>query len=123
MSLLQVFNQELEDKCTFLLRDDGIFFAGFINNNGRLFAGGFKENSQLIESETTKQMLCMTQSLTTSMRQDFDHCFGPVHYTVSKGKKITMISFKLEQFVFLSLIDSNHDVISMVEKIEKVLMD
>ncbi len=117
MSSLQTI---LEEKCAILLKEKEIFFAGLINKSGRLIAGGLKLEMNL-EDEFEREKLFMTYVLMNSMNKDYDYCFGSMRYTAVKREKTTMMSFSIDSFLFLIVIDAKEDIEKEASKIEKII--
>lgn len=105
-----------------LLKENEVFFAGFINKNGRLIAGGFKSGMESIVSGQDREMLFLEDVLMASFRKEFDDHFGKVRYTVSKREKLTMISFSFESFVLMVSVDSAVSIEQETSKIEKIVL-
>ena len=111
----------LEAKCGSLLNEKEVLFVGLINKRGRLVAGGFKTGVSSIEDEAERQKFYMEYVLMASMRKDFDYYLGPERYTVSKRETISMISFSVDQAIFLVAVDPKEDIEKEASKIEKII--
>jgi hypothetical protein len=57
-------------------------FAGVINQNGRLVAGGIKEGITPSSSERDDEMLFMELALRVKMRKEFDKQLGGVNFAL-----------------------------------------
>jgi hypothetical protein len=110
-----------DQKCTLLLQEDEIRFAGFINSMGRLVAGGFKEGTTPLEDEAERQKMYMELALRVSMRKDFDYSLGPVKYTASRRQKAVMISFPINSNVLLISTEPTVDIDKLANKIMKII--
>ena len=110
-----------DQKCTLLLQEDEIRFAGFINSMGRLVAGGFKEGITPLEDEAERQKMYMELALRVSMRKDFDYSLGPVKYTASRRQKAVMISFPINSNVLLISTEPTVDIDKLANKIMKII--
>jgi len=110
-----------DQKCTLLLQEDEIRFAGFINSMGRLVAGGFKEGIIPLEDEAERQKMYMELALRVSMRKDFDYSLGPVKYTASRRQKAVMISFPINSNVLLISTEPTVDIDKLANKIMKTI--
>src|SRR2546427_6590595 len=99
-----------DQKCTLLLQEDEIRFAGFINSMGRLVAGDFKEGIAPIEDEAERQKMYMELALRVSMRKDFDYSLGPVRYAASRRAKAVVMSFPINSNVLLVSAESSVDI-------------
>ncbi len=110
-----------DQKCTLLLQEDEIRFAGFINSMGRLVAGGFKEGIIPLEDEAERQKMYMELALRVSMRKDFDYSLGPVKYTASRRQKAVVISFPINSNVLLISTEPTVDIDKLANKIMKTI--
>ena len=110
-----------DQKCTLLLQEDEIRFAGFINSMGRLVAGGFKEGIIPLEDEAERQKMYMELALRVSMRKDFDYSLGPVKYTASRRQKAVVISFPINSNVLLISTEPTVDIDELANKIMKTI--
>ena len=97
----------LEKRCSQLLSDEQIRFAGVINKMGNLVAGGFKEGVEPFQNDAKQRMLYMQMVLEISMRREFDSALGQVNYTASNRNKALMITVPLEDKIVL--VSSNPD--------------
>lgn len=110
-----------DQKCTLLLQEDEIRFAGFINSLGRLVAGGFKEGVTPFEDEAERQKMYMELALRVSMRKDFDYSLGPVKYTASRRQKAVVISFPINSNVLLISTEPTVAIDKLANKIMKTI--
>jgi len=110
-----------EQKCTILLQEDEIRFAGFINSLGRLVAGGFKEGIIPLEDEAERQKMYMELALRVSMRKDFDYSLGPVKFSASRRKNAVMISFSIHSNILLISAIPTVDIDKVANKIMKTI--
>ncbi len=92
---------ELEKRCSILLGDDQIRFAGVINKMGNLIAGGFRKDVKPFQNDAKQRMLYMQMVLEISMRREFDLDLGDVNYTASKRNKALMITVPIEDRIVL----------------------
>lgn len=92
---------DMERRCTVLLDDDQIRFAGVINKMGNLIAGGFRKDVRPFQNDAKQRMLYMQMVLEISMRREFDSDLGDVHYTASKRNKALMITVPIEDRIVL----------------------
>jgi len=75
--------------------DSMIRFAGVINENGRLVAGGMKEGIQPLESERNDEMLFMELALRVRMRKEFDDQLGKVKFSLAQRDRALAMSFPI----------------------------
>jgi len=91
-----------EEMCKKVLELDPLIrFAGLINENGRLIAGGMKPGFESLEDSRDNEMLYMELVLRARMRKEFDKAFGPVKFAMSYREKTIIMSFPWNDKVFL----------------------
>ncbi len=110
-----------DQKCTLLLQEDEIRFAGFINSMGRLVAGGFKEGITPLEDEAERQKMYMELALRVSMRKEFDYSLGPVKYAASRREKAVVMSFPMDSSVLLISAEPDCHIDETANKIMKLV--
>jgi hypothetical protein len=94
-----------------------IRFAGLINPNGRLVAGGMKPGYQSLEEERDNEMLYMELVLRAKMRKEFDKAFGPVKFAMSYRDKLIVMSFPIGDHVLLVSVEKDVDFSKLPFKI------
>ncbi len=88
---------DLESLCKKVMDlDPKIRFAGIINDNGRLVAGGMREGMKSLTSSKDREMMFMELSLRVKMRKEFDKQLGTVKFTMSYRENCIIMSFPLE---------------------------
>jgi len=110
-----------QQKCDLLLKEEKIRFAGLINHMGRLVAGGFKEGISPLEDEAERRKMYMELALRVSMRMEFDYTLGPVKYSASRREKAVMMSFPLDNNVFLVSTEPSIDIEKFAQKVMKII--
>ena len=101
--------------------DSKIRFAGIINENGRLVAGGMKDGFSSLEDSKDDEMLYMELVLRTKMRREFDHVLGPVKFAMSYREKAIVMSFPMDENVLLISAEQGFDYANAPFKILKLL--
>ncbi len=113
--------EKFEQKCDRLLELDEIRFAGLINKMGRLVAGGFKKGITPLEDDAERQKMYMELALRVSMRMEFDYYLGSVKYTASRREKAVMMSFPINNKVFLISAETSVDIEKLAKKIMRII--
>ena len=101
--------------------DPKIRFAGMVNNQGRLVAGGMREDKKSLEDKKDDEMLFMELVLRTKMRKEFDKQLGPVKFAMSYRDKAVVMSFPVNEHVLLVSAEKEIDFAKIPFKILKVL--
>src|SRR3972149_4200475 len=93
--------------------DSRIRFAGMVNNQGRLVAGGMKEDKKPLEDIKDDEMLFMELVLRTKMRKEFDKQLGAVKFAMSYRDKAVVMSFPVNEHVLLVSAEKEIDVVRL----------
>ncbi len=86
-------SQFYDEKCTRLLDEDEIRFAGIINEHGELISGGFKVGLTPLEGDESKLKSFMEFLSKVSIRKEYDQSLGPINYLAARRDKAVLISF------------------------------
>ena len=105
-----------EGLCTKLLAENGVRFAGLINNRGRLIAGGFKQGVQPHENDEQRQMMYMELMLDLSMRREFDTTLGKIRSITSRREKVNLTTIPTENNLLLLSTELYVDIEKVVSK-------
>jgi len=101
--------------------DSRIRFAGMVNNQGRLVAGGMKEDKKSLEDTKDDEMLFMELVLRTKMRKEFDKQLGVVKFAMSYREKAVVMSFPVGEHVMLVSAEKEIDFAKIPFKILNLL--
>jgi hypothetical protein len=117
MTLL-VFEKTLsyEKACNELLAENGVRFAGVINNKGRLEAGGFKASVQPYENDEGRRVMYMELVLDLSMRKEFNSTLGKIRAVTSQHEKANLTSIPLAENLLLISTEPHADTEKLVSK-------
>lgn len=109
----------LEKKCTSLLDEKGVRFAGVINNMGRQVAGGYRSQIKpLVDEEEHK--ISLEHALEILITKDLDESLGSIDSIITRRKKVTMITIPMEMSSLLISVDRNSDAEKIVETASKL---
>ncbi len=97
-------------KCDQLLIESEIRFAGIVDQNGQLIAGGFKEGLTPYEGDETKLQAFFDFVSKASIRKEFDESLGPINYLAARRDKAVLVSFPFPITQILLLISAEPTV-------------
>ncbi len=97
-------------RCKDLLDEDGVRFAGIINETGNLIYGGFKKGLLPLESDPKKLDSFMKFVSEISLRKEYQDSLGPINYLIARRDKIVLISFPFPLNNILLLISAERSV-------------
>jgi len=98
------------EKCSRLLKESEIRFAGIVDNDGKLVAGGFKEGLTPYEDDETKLQAFFNFVSKASIRKEFDESLGPINYIAARRDKAVLVSFPFPVTQILLLISAEPTV-------------
>jgi hypothetical protein len=101
--------------------DPLIRFAGLINPNGRLVAGGMKPGYETLEDPKDAEMLYMELVLRAKMRKEFDRAFGPVKFAMSLREKLIVMSFPFEDHILMISTEKQTDFSKLAFKVLEII--
>ncbi|MFB5606495.1 MAG: DUF6659 family protein [Candidatus Nitrosomaritimum yanchengensis] len=106
---------KLDESCLKLAKISGVNFAGVINKNGRLIAGGFRTDSNSYKKEKL-QMIFLELYLDYSMRKEFDSVLGKINYMTTLREHVNVTTIPYNEELILILSQPNTDINNLVEK-------
>ena len=110
MSNLDVTLKLYAKKCNSLLQESEIRFAGIVNKDGKLVAGGFKEGITPYENDETKLQSFFEFVSKASIRKELDESLGPINYLAARRDKAVLVSFPFPITQILLLISAEPTV-------------
>jgi hypothetical protein len=114
--------QIYDDKCTALLQDNDVRFAGIVNDQGKLIAGGFKKNLVPLEDDETRLHAFLEFVSKVSFRKEYDSSLGPINYIAARRDKAVLISFPfpITKILLLVSAEPSVNIESLANKIVRV---
>ena len=114
-----------DEKCTRLLVEDEIRFAGIVDKDGKLVAGGFKEGLVPYEGDETKLQAFFDFVSKASIRKEFDESLGPINYLAARRDKAVLVSFPFPITHILLLISAEPSVNieNLAKKVVEIFTD
>ncbi len=110
MSNFDVTLKLYAEKCNHLLGESEIRFAGIVDKNGKLVAGGFKEGITPYENDETKLQSFFEFVSKASIRKEFDESLGPINFIAARRDKAVLVSFPFPVTQILLLISAEPTV-------------
>ncbi len=125
MSNLDVTLKLYAEKCNHLLRESEIRFAGIVDKNGKLIAGGFKEGLTPYENDETKLQSFFEFVSKASIRKEFDESLGPINYLAARRDKAVLVSFPfpVTQILLLISAEPSVNIESLAKKVIQIFTD
>ncbi len=122
MSNLDVTLKLYVEKCNHLLEESEIRFAGIVDKDGKLIAGGFKEGIVPYESDETKLQAFFEFVSKASIRKEFDESLGPINYIAARRDKAVLVSFPfpITQILLLISAEPTVNIESLAKKVIQI---
>ena len=113
------------DKCTQLQNESEIRFAGIIDKDGRLIAGGFKEGLVPHEGDKTRLQAFLEFVSKVSIRKEYDQSLGPINYLAARRDKAVLVSFPfpVSQILLLISAEPTVNIESLAKKVVGIFTD
>ncbi len=125
MSNLDVTLKLYVEKCNHLLEESEIRFAGIVDKDGKLIAGGFKEGIIPYENDETKLQAFFEFVSKASIRKEFDESLGPINYIAARRDKAVLVSFPfpITQILLLISAEPTVNIESLAKKVIQIFTD
>lgn len=113
-----IFYQQKLDE---IFEEQDIRFAGFVNAEGNLIKGKFRDEIIPFETDEEQQKIFRELAYRVSTRKHFDYSMGPVKYSASRREKLVMMSFPLKNSILLITTEPNVNIDRIAYKIIQIL--
>ncbi len=125
MSNLDITLKLYAEKCNSLLQESEIRFAGIVNKDGKLIAGGFKEGITPYENDETKLQSFFEFVSKASIRKELDESLGPINYLAARRDKAVLVSFPfpITQILLLISAEPTVNIESLAKKVVEIFTD
>ncbi len=125
MSDLDLTLKLFDEKCNRLLGESEIRFAGIVDKDGKLIAGGFKEGITPYENDETKLQSFFEFVSNASIRKEFDESLGPINYIAARRDKAVLVSFPfpITQILLLISAEPTVNIEILAKKVIEIFTD
>ncbi len=113
----KLFKQKLDE----ILSEQEIRFAGFVNMQGELVEGQFREDVVPFENDEDQKRVFRELAIRISTRKNFDFSMGAVKYSASRREKLVMMSFPLKNIILLITTEPHVNIDRLAYKIIQIL--
>jgi len=101
---------EYEKKCQEILDDVEIRFAGLLDENGIVLAGGNKPGMDVRLNQEQLCSVCKELASRVAKRKKFDTELGYVKYSASRREHVVIMSFPISEKVVMIVAESNVNI-------------
>ena len=112
-------------KCNHLLAESEIRFAGIVDKDGKLIAGGFKEGLVPYEGDETRLQSFLEFVSKASIRKEYDESLGPINYLAARRDKAVLVSFPfpITQILLLISAEPTVNIETLAKKVIEIFTD
>ena len=120
-SMLKLYGE----KCAHLQNEPEIRFAGIVDKEGKLVAGGFKEGLVPHEGDETRLQAFLEFVSRVSIRKEYDRSLGPINYLAARRDKAVLVSFPfpITQILLLISAEPTANIESLAKKVVEIFTD
>lgn len=113
------------EKCNQLLEESEIRFAGIVDKDGKLIAGGFKSGLTPYEGDETRLQSFFEFVSKASIRKEYDESLGPINYLAARRDKAVLVSFPfpITQILLLISAEPSANIESLAKKVVEIFTD
>jgi len=113
------------EKCNQLLEESEIRFAGIVDKDGQLVAGGFKEGITPYEGDETRLQSFFEFVSKASIRKEYDESLGSINYLAARRDKAVLVSFPfpVTQILLLISAEPTVNIESLANKVVQIFTD
>jgi hypothetical protein len=113
------------EKCTQLQAESEIRFAGIIDKDGQLIAGGLKGGLVPHENDEARLQSFLEFVSKASIRTEYDESLGPINYLAARRDKAVLVSFPfpVTQILLLISAEPSANIENLAKKVVEIFTD
>jgi len=113
------------EKCHALLTESEIRFAGIVDKDGQIIAGGFKEGLTPHEGDETRLQSFLEFVSKASIRKEYDESLGPINYLAARRDKAVLVSFPfpISKILLLISAEPTANIENLAKKVVEIFTD
>ncbi|PJB97813.1 MAG: hypothetical protein CO079_05440 [Nitrosopumilales archaeon CG_4_9_14_0_8_um_filter_34_10] len=113
------------EKCSQILNEPEIRFAGIVDKDGKLITGGFKEGLVPYEDDETRLHSFFEFVSKASIRKEYDESLGPINYIAARRDKAVLVSFPfpITQVLLLISAEPTTNIENLAKKVVEIFTD
>ncbi len=102
--------KEYDKKCKEILEDPEMLFAGLLDGEGNLLAGGYKEGTCTRLTDEQHKSICGELASRVTKRKKFNSELGHVKYSASRREQVVIMSFPIYDKVVMIIAPPNINI-------------
>ena len=113
--------ESMQELCQNILELEDLRFAGLIDRQGRLFAGGFKKGIVPHEDDQKKRETYVKLALESCLRNDFNDSLGTFKYSTISREKVSIITMNVCDHLLLVFTEPDIDFQTLAKRIQGLI--
>ena len=101
--------------------NDGIRYAGLIDETGALIVGGMRHGIDSIVDQPSEELYLTHTALRKSMRERFDDTMGKARFVYVEREKLSLLTFYLDKKMLLITLEPNIESQNTIDLAEDIL--
>jgi hypothetical protein len=101
--------------------NDGIRYAGLIDETGSLIVGGMRHGIDSIVDQPSEELYLTHTALRKSMRERFDDTMGRSRFVYVEREKLSLLTFYLDKKMLLITLEPNLESQNVIDLAEDIL--
>ncbi|CAN5640561.1 hypothetical protein BH23THE1_BH23THE1_03800 [soil metagenome] len=101
--------------------NDGIRYAGLIDETGSLIVGGMRHGIDSIVDQPSEELYLTHTALRKSMRERFDDTMGKSRFVYVEREKLSLLTFYLDKKMLLITLEPNLESQNVIDLAEDIL--
>ena len=101
--------------------NEGIRYAGLIDETGSLIVGGMRHGIDSIVDQPSEELYLTHTALRKSMRERFDDTMGRSRFVYVEREKLSLLTFYLDKKMLLSTLEPNLESQNVIDLAEDIL--
>ena len=101
--------------------NDGISYAGLIDETGSLIVGGMRHGIDSIVDQPSEELYLTHTALRKSMRERFDDTMGKARFVYVEREKLSLLTFYLDKKMLLITLEPNLESQNVIDLAEDIL--
>ena len=113
--------ESMQQLCENILELENLRFAGLIDRQGRLFAGGFKKGVVPYEEGEKRRQTYVKLALESCLRNEFNDSLGAFKYSTVSRENVSIITMNVCDHLLLVFTEPEIDLHTLAGRIQSLI--
>ena len=113
--------ESMQQLCENILELENLRFAGLIDRQGRLFAGGFKKGVVPHEDDEKRRQTYVKLALESCLRNEFNDSLGAFKYSTVSRENVSIITMNVCDHLLLLFTEPDIDLYALAGRIRSLI--